>query len=266
MSRRVTCTLFDGQRLRVVVPEIVGTDLRRNGLIEPVLTAVLVERLRPGMVFIDVGAHYGYFTLLAARRVWPSGSVVSFEPSRSTARLLEANVAHLDNVVVEEAALTDRGGVTLLRDFGPGDSALNTILPGARVPARERRHLHGDAYEVRAVRLDDYVAQQGLRPDVVKLDAEGAELRILSGMTTLLREADPLVALETGDYAGMASPPTSACIDLLATIGYSCLEARGTSLWPHRRRAAYGYGTLFFAKAGSRWSERPAVVHPGIRE
>ena len=258
MKRQVTCTLFDGQRLRVIVPEIVGSALRRSGLIEPELTAVLAERLRPGMVFLDVGAHYGYFTMLAARRVWPSGSVVAFEPSRSTARLLRANVAHFDNVVVEESAVDDRSGVARLRDFGPHHSALNTVLAGARVPAAERRRLRADTYEVPTVSLDDYVARRGLRPDVVKLDAEGAELAILGGMTTVLREADPLVAIETGDYAGMSSPPTSACIDRLAALGYDSFEAEDASLRPHRRRAEYGYGVLFFAKPGSRWA-RPRI-------
>lgn len=248
-SRRTTCRLFDGQRLQVVVPEIVGTDLRRHGLIEPALTAVLTERLRPGMVFVDVGAHYGYFTVLAARRVWPSGAVVAFEPARSTARVLRANVAHLDNVMVEETALSDGNGVVRLQDFGPRHSALNTILSGARVPPAERRRLRGDAYEVRTVSLDHYVARRGLRPDFVKLDAEGAEVAILTGMSTVLRECEPLVALETGDYPGMASPPTADCIDLLAAMGYGCFEAgEDAGLRPHRRRATYGYGTLFFTK------------------
>jgi FkbM family methyltransferase len=241
----VTCQLFDGQRLRVVLPEIVGVDLYRHGLIEPPVTAMLLERLRPGMVFIDVGAHYGYFTLIANRLVQPTGRVVAFEPSTTAARLLRANVGHLPGVVVEQAAVQAKGGTAELKDFGPRHSALNTVLGAARVPARERRRLRARVYQVPAVSLDEYTAMHEIRPDIIKLDAEGAELSILTGMHELLRSAFPVLVLETGDYDGMASPATSASIDLLDGAGYRCFEYDG-GFRPHRRRGAYGYGNLFF--------------------
>src|SRR3954468_7115002 len=113
----VTCRLFDGQALRVVLPEIVGTDLYRHGLIEPPMTQFLLTHLRPGMVFVDVGAQYGYFTVVASRLVQPAGVVVAFEPGRDAARVLRRNVAHLPGVVVEEAAVHARSGTVELTDF-----------------------------------------------------------------------------------------------------------------------------------------------------
>jgi len=241
----VTCELFDGQQLRVMLPELAAVDLYRHGLIEPPVTAMLVDRLRPGMVFFDVGAHYGYFTLLAGRLVGPTGTVVAFEPSRSAARLLTENVSHLDCVVVEQVAVQAETGTAVLSDFGPRHSALNTVLDGARVPARERRRLSRHMYEVPAVSLDDYSAMHNLSPTIVKLDAEGAELAILTGMRDVLGSASPLVVLETGDYEGMAAPATSECIDLLETMGYRPFEY-DNGLRPHDRRDSYGYGNLFF--------------------
>jgi FkbM family methyltransferase len=241
----VTARLFDGQRLRVVVPEIVGTELYRKGLIEPPVTELLLARLRPGMVFLDVGAQYGYFTIVASRLVQPSGVVVAFEPSRRTARLLRDNVAELPGVVVEEAAVGAHAGTVELTDFGRRHCALNTVLGTARVPPAERRRLRSHSYDVPAVALDQYAAAHGLRPDIVKLDAEGAELAILTGMANLLRDVRPIVVLETGDYDAMAAPATEASIDVLEDAGYACFEdARG--LRPHHRRAHYGYGNLFF--------------------
>ena len=243
----VTCTLFDGQRLRVVLPEIVATELYLHGFIEPALTRLLLDRLRPGMVFVDVGAQYGYFALLASRLVGPSGRLVAFEPGREAARLLRRNVGHIDQVVVEQVAVTDRTGTARLLDFGPKQSALNTVLDAARVPPGERARLRPQPYDVRTVSLDDYVAEHDLRPDFVKLDAEGAELSILSGMRATLREFAPMVALETGDYEGMASPPTTASIDLLERMDYRPFDLDG-GLRPHERRGNYGYGTLVFAR------------------
>src|SRR5262245_5246427 len=166
----VTCELFDGQQLRVALPELVAVDLYRHGLIEPPVTAMLLDRLRPGMVFFDVGAQYGYFTVLASRLVGPTGTVIAFEPSRSAARLLTENVSHLDRVVVEQVAVQAETGTAVLSDFGPRHSALNTVLDNARVPARERRRLSRSTYEVPAVSLDDYSARHNLRPAIVKLD------------------------------------------------------------------------------------------------
>lgn len=247
--RVVTCTLFDGQRLRVVRHEIVGDELLRRGRIEPDLTRVLLEHLRPGMVVVDVGAQYGYFTVLSARRVWPSGTVVAFEPGRATVRLLQRNVAHLDSVQVEPVAVLDGPGTAQLKDFGAAHSAVNTVLAGARVPGPERDRLRAEVYDVPTVSLDAYARAHGLRPDVVKLDAEGAELAILVGMREVLRDAAPLVALETGDYEGMASPPTAATIDALEDAGYRALDVDG-GLRPHRRQHRYGYGTLVFVPSG----------------
>ena len=242
----VTATMLDGQRIRVLVPEIVGVDLCRYGQIEPDVTAMLREHLRPGMCFIDVGAHYGYFTLLASRLLAPGGTVVSFEPSRSTARLLRCNAGGAPGVIVEEYAVLDSTGTVELHDFGPSSSALNTVLGSARVPEPERRDLRPHVYHVPAVSLDDYTAQRALRPHSVKLDAEGAELAILSGMRRLLREDRPIIILETGDYAGMAAPPTIASLDLLEAADYDAFECGAGRLRGHRRLTTYGYGNLCF--------------------
>ncbi len=243
------CSLFTGQPIRVVLPEIVGADLYRHSFIEPGLTRVLLDHLRPGMVFIDVGAHYGYHSLVASEAVGQQGRVVAFEPARHTFEILLHNVGHLANVRAHRVALHSTNGTVSLRDFGVGHSALNTVMGGARVPLTERRRLRGTSYTVPCVTLDQFLPSAGLVPDVVKLDAEGSELSILQGMSRVLAEGNPLVTVETGDYEGMPSPATAACIDFLSTLGYRCLEY-ANGLRPHDRRASYGYDNLFFLKAG----------------
>ena len=235
--------------MRVLVPEIVGTALSRDGYIEAPLTEVLLERLRPGMVFVDVGAHYGYHTLVASRLVGPDGRVFAFEPARRAFELLQRNVVGLGNVEVVNAAVHSSCGAGDLHDFGPGHSALSTLFATARVPDEERRTLTATTYPVRCTTLDDHLGAAGVVPDVVKLDAEGSERAILEGMRGLLRHGRPLIALETGDYDGMASPETAASIDFLESFGYRPFEyAGGGALRPHRRQARYGYDNLFFVK------------------
>jgi FkbM family methyltransferase len=241
----VKCSLFTGQQIRVVIPEIVGTEIYRHGYIEADLTRVLIGNLRPGMVFVDVGAHYGYHSLIASKMVEPGGVVVALEPSRKTFDLLQRNVDGRGNVRAIQAAAGAGLATVSLHDYGSRHSALNTVLDGPRVPPAERRRLRGVSYLVHCVTLDQVLAAEALAPDIVKLDAEGSELSILRGMRRLLTECKPLIALETGDYSGMAGPRTAACIDFLEHIGYRCFEY-ADGLHPHRRRPTYDYGNLYF--------------------
>jgi FkbM family methyltransferase len=246
--RVVTCPILTGVRISVVVPEIVGDELCRQGYIEPGLTAVIIHALRPGMTFVDVGAHYGYHSLVASRLVGPSGTVVAIEPARGVLPLLRANTAAAPNITVEPVAACATTGPVVLSDFGPGDSALSTILGTARVPPAERARLRADAYPVDGVALDEYLLGRGIRPDFVKLDAEGAELDILSGMERILDEVGPVVTMEVGDYDGMQSPATTASLDRLEALGYEPWEWSSGRLRPHVRRVRYGYDNLFFMK------------------
>jgi FkbM family methyltransferase len=244
----VTCTVFTGQPMRVVLPEIVGADIYLRTYIEPTLTRVLLEHLRAGMVFVDVGAHHGYHSLVASAAVGQEGLVLAFEPARHTFGVLLRNVGGLENVRAHRLALHSASGWMDLQDFGVRQSALNTLMPNARVPYSERQRLRGTTYPVPCVTLDDFLLSAGLMPDVVKLDAEGSELSILEGMSRILAEGSPMVTVETGDYEGMLSPGTTRCIDFLGTFGYRCLEyAHG--LRPHVRRSSYGYDNLYFMRS-----------------
>jgi FkbM family methyltransferase len=245
--RETTCTIFTGRSLRVVVPEIVGDQLCGSGFIESDVTRVVLDTLRPGMVFFDVGAQYGYFSVVAADLVGSDGAVVAFEPGRDGFRLLSENLRPCTNAGAENVAVGDDCTTVTLQDFGVRHSALNTIRSSARVPPLERERLRARPYSVPATTLDDYVAKSGLVPDLVKIDVEGAELEVLRGMAGLLRDAAPVVSLETGDYAGMDSPETLESIDHLDRLGYDCFEYRD-GLRPHRRRRSYDYGNLFFVK------------------
>lgn len=157
----VAVDLFTGDRMYVRVPELVGNALYLDGIIEPATSRVLLEWLRPGAVFFDVGAHYGYYSVLAGRAVGPGGAVVAFEPGRDTQDILRRNVHAMANVHVENIAVGDTDGIVTFRDYGVGHSALNTVLEDARVPRGERRRLRAHSYDVTSTRLDTYVASTG---------------------------------------------------------------------------------------------------------
>jgi FkbM family methyltransferase len=246
-----TARLLWGDRLRVVLPELVATELYVGGLIEPALTRAMIHRLRPGDVVVDVGAQYGYHAALAALLVGEAGGVHAFEPTPRTHALLVRNLAHRRNVVVEPIALGDAAGVAILRDYGPRHSAVNTLQSQARVPQAERRRLRPRLHAVPRCRLDDYAQARGLRPAFVKIDAEGWELSVLRGARRVLEECSPVVSLETGDYGGEDEVPTQRSVDYLLGLGYRCVDGTGAACVDDGDRA-YGYGNLVFERVTGR--------------
>lgn len=190
-----------------------------TGAYEPPVQAVLAARLRPGDVFVDVGANVGFLSVLAGRLVGPAGRIVAFEPVPANARLARGNAAlnRMAHVEVVEAAVADRAGrATLVLARHAGGAA----LAGAARPPDECGEL-----EVPVVTLDGWLAgNAGRLPGPVRLlkvDVEGAELAVLRGGAGLLRVGRPAVLLEV-DAAGAdeAESRYADCRDFLAGLGY----------------------------------------------
>jgi len=141
---------------------------------------------KPGASFIDIGAHFGIFTICALRKVGPSGKVVSFEPCAATRSVLEKNLEFNGFSGIPEIRTEAVSNVTGLSWFFssaiPGDAA-NSLIG-------DIQHLRKS--EVQTIRLDDMRLS---RVDVIKIDAEGAELQILDGSRALIIKHRPAVLL-----------------------------------------------------------------------
>lgn len=161
-----------------------------TGLHEPEVQDAIVEILRPGMSFWDVGSHIGYFSLLASRVVGPTGAVHAFEPMPETFRRLTASIAANDaaNVSAHELALSPTSGTASLH--GGDVSVLWSLRPG-RGPT---------SVAVRCQTLAEAFADHG-PPDLIKVDAEGAEIDILVSGHGQLAEHRVPVLLETATDA-----------------------------------------------------------------
>lgn len=155
-----------------------------GGTYEPDQTELFRRSVRPGDDVLDLGAHLGYYTLLASRLAGISGRVFAFEPQpRNVAYLRRhAQLNGCRNVEVVEAAVYDRTGEVR---FQPGRGS------GTGKVAEDG----GTA--VRAVRLDDFVVERGIVPAVLKIDVEGGERRVLDGAREMLRRDRPLIFLST---------------------------------------------------------------------
>jgi FkbM family methyltransferase len=158
------------------------------------ITEFVLANLSPGMVFIDVGANIGYFTLLAGQHLVHSGRVFAVEPNPSVAEQLRQNVARsgLSNVTVVEAACSDSDE---RRPFYLADIS-HTGNTGQSSLSRENAQTE-TWVQVNCLTMDQLVeSTKATRVDLVKIDVEGAEMSVLRGMTRTLTCFRPKLIVE----------------------------------------------------------------------
>jgi FkbM family methyltransferase len=161
-----------------------------RGKAEIAVQRILVERLRPGAVFYDLGANIGLFSLLAARLVGSGGKVFSFEPDAEIAARLRRNVArnNFSNITIIEAGIWSASDN---RFFVPADASSPDHGTG-RFVTGENGAAGGF---IRCVALDDF-AQTEPPPDAIKCDIEGAEVEAIRGAEKLLKIHRPWIICE----------------------------------------------------------------------
>jgi FkbM family methyltransferase len=161
---------------------------------EPLTVKCVIDCLRPGGTFVDVGANHGYFTVLAARLVGPSGRVIAFEPNPPVLAQLQEHLRRntLTNVTPEPLALSDTiGSLTFFVSSCPTNSGLSSSVP--EDDAFERGVLDRNrTIQVSATTFDDWNRSQGVgRIDLMKIDVEGGESSVLRGMAETFAELPP---------------------------------------------------------------------------
>jgi FkbM family methyltransferase len=184
-------------------------------------SARFVERfLQPGMVFFDVGAHIGEYSLIASRRVGAGGSVHAFEAQLDTFELLKRNCIanHADNVQLNACAVAE----------GEGEVEFDVCAEPAMssmAAKRGRYEKRLSRIRVPATSLDSYCRRTGLWPDLLKIDVEGAEWLVLRGAAeTLWRPTGPTVIFE-------CLPHTYARFGSTAESVIAYLESFGYGVW-----------------------------------
>ena len=179
-----------------------------RGQAETVIQDILVERLRQGMVFYDLGANVGLFSLLAARLVGPTGQVISFEPDPDTAVRLGRNIERngFQNMTVIQAGVWSTTGN---RSFNVAEASSPDHGVGSFTEGENCRSIM-----VESVALDDIVGKVPA-PDAIKCDVEGAEIEALLGATKTLRAHKPWIVCELHSDANRGTAE-----EILKQFGY----------------------------------------------
>jgi len=175
------------------------------GSYEPEQTALFEHYVTPGAVVYDIGAHYGYYSLLSSVLAGEVGSVLAFEPSPHNLAFLRHHlrINHLANVRVIEKAVADHVGVAHF-DMG-GGSGIGHLSEDGKV-------------EVQLTTLDA-LADELPAPTVMKIDVEGAEMAVFQGGQKTIEHARPII------FLSVHSPELKRdCSAYLKDLGYKLEE------------------------------------------
>jgi FkbM family methyltransferase len=154
---------------------------------EPEVTGMVERLLRPGDIFVDVGANLGYFTLLAAPIVGQDGHVYAVEPNDLNVKLLESSIRAngFENISVMQVAAAERLETLLLH---------STIGNGTTSAMREHELFSGTS--IPGIPLDIVLSGRKKPVALIKIDVEGFEYRVLRGAEGTMRQDRPFIIFE----------------------------------------------------------------------
>lgn len=192
----------------------------RKGAFEAARMEVVEALCQPGDCVWDVGAHHGYVTLLASRRVGADGLVYAFEPSAYNLGFLRTHLRWSDrtNVIVVPRALSDRDGEARLVEGGSSQTF----------------RLGGRGRTVETARVDTLLDEELRPPDFLKVDAEGSEGRIFAGCADRLpAHGRALVSIHSrSNHEAVTTALRGAGWTLVEAPRIAALRARGIEAWP----------------------------------
>jgi len=209
------------------------------------LTNFLINFLKEGDTFIDIGAHLGFYSLLTARLVGETGKVYSFEPTPRTFEFLKKNVLPTLNVTINQAAVLDEEKFISFADYGIKYGAFNTykdrISKDLNFLQKSKKMIN-----VKTIVLDKYCQENKIQPTFIKIDAEGAEHLILKGMLYILNSQRPLISLEVAGGEEWKENCQKS-IEILLNNNYQVFKIMPEGkLIIHDIKKEYGYDNLIF--------------------
>ena len=166
----------------------IAPHLIMDGYWESWVTRLLGNIVQPGNVCLDIGANFGYFSILLSELCGPGGRTIAAEPNPRIASLLNGtSFMNGGKFEVVQAAIADKSGEAVL-------SVKDKELGGGTIK-KNKSEVGQSQYTVPVLSIDDLVIMKGLaKVDIVKIDVEGVEPLVLSGMEKTLA-ANPGIRL-----------------------------------------------------------------------
>lgn len=227
---RTKTPVFWGASMQVVLPA--ATDIYLTGGkshdSEIRLARFLIRHLQTGDTFLDVGAHFGYFSLLASAIVGPAGQVFAFEAAGSTFAILQQNVRKSNNINALHRAVAAKSGLVSFYEFPVLYSEYNAMNARQYVRQSWYARFRPVRREVQAQPLDHFVKEVNISPSMIKIDVEGAENQVIRGSQQLLQNTAPIIIMEY-THPDRHNAAHREALTALQTAGYQAhlIDANG---------------------------------------
>lgn len=194
--------------------------LGHRAVYEPWETAVVTRDLKPEQTFIDIGAHIGYYSLMASALVGKKGKVFAFEPEPKNFSILTQNVAdhHIPNIEIFNCAISSDEGIVnmFLNPKNSGDNRVGIPNEG------------WESIPVLTYSIDFFFQFYQGKIDFTKIDVQGHELEVLSGMKkTIEKYPDLKIIIEYSPILlSMVGHDPEEMIIALKDYGFTILTSR----------------------------------------
>lgn len=206
----VDAPLFFNEKMRVLIGETISGGIASFGFAERALTSLMLDHLKSGQVFVDVGTHFGYEAMLAASLVGAKGRVIAFEPNPSILRITRHNLNRFRQIELREQGISDKNGTLYLNQNDRMTSAFVQLAAAGPVA-------------VPVTTLDAAVVGP---IDFLKVDVEGMESNVIRGAGNIIRGSKPLVVLEA-DMPTADGIPSQRAFELakqMSELGYDAFN------------------------------------------
>jgi len=201
-----------------------------KGTYEYLASKILQKELKDARLFIDVGAHVGYYTLLASKI---AKEVIALEPDPFNYKLLRINlrINGISNVYALNIAASNCTGTGIFASY-----IKNT---GKLLTQKSNRDNNMSRIKIRVVKLDDLLLKIGKHPDVIKIDVEGSEIQVLKGLQETSRKGVKCLMIEVHSEENKIK-----AIYLLKKLGYKII-----SLKPPREEKRISFNEFLICKS-----------------
>ncbi|QNA43609.1 FkbM family methyltransferase [Lacibacter sediminis] len=218
----VKATTFFETKMHLLLPA--ATDIYLTGgksdPSEIRLAKFMIQHVKEATCFFDVGAHFGYYSLLAAKLLGESGVVCSFEPSTKNFDVLQQNAADQKNIHLYNAAVSDTTDELLFYEFPALYSEFNTAGIEQFEEAAWLTKYQPEIKKVSSIVLDQLVEEKGYKPSMIKIDVEGGEYNVIKGLVNYLTANECVVIMEYLSEARKNEAHKKA-VALLTEMGFS---------------------------------------------
>jgi FkbM family methyltransferase len=216
---KITHKTLWGATMSYYLPE--GSMIYYYGFFEANLSNFLINFLKEEDIVFDIGAHIGFYSVLASDLVGTNGKVFSFEPTPRTFATLQDNAKLKHNIHTENVAILNKSTTIDFYDYGPKYSVFNTSTK--RVTGDLVFKDKAVKISVPTISLDVFRKEKNVKPIFIKIDAEGAEHLILESMSYILENDFPLISLEVSTVKEWEADLKKA-LKTLEYNGYSSYE------------------------------------------